>query len=110
MLPPVNVARESAVEVVAGDALLDKRRVLMTRVSRWSWDPVAALGPRSGLSARRLDPPALESCDIVEVRALNCLENSREMPAERLALSESCRAPGAGARGAWAERTPAWCR
>ena len=36
--------------------------------------------------------------------------NSREMPAERLALSESCRAPGAGARGAWAERTPAWCR
>ena len=52
----MNVARESTVERMGDDELLDERGALDRRVTRGSEDSPPVLGPCSELDARRLDP------------------------------------------------------
>ena len=61
----MNVARESTVERMGDDELLDERGALDRRVTRGSEDSPPVLGPCSELDARRLDPaPQDMSCDM----------------------------------------------
>ena len=61
----MNVARESTVERMGDDVLLDERSALDWRVTRSSEDSPPVLGPCSELDARRLDPaPQDMSCDM----------------------------------------------
>ena len=63
----MNVARESTVERMGDDELLDERGALDRRVTRGSEDSPPVLGPCSELDARRLDPaPQDMSCDMVK--------------------------------------------
>ena len=60
----MNVARESTVERMGDDELLDERGALDRRVTRGSEDSPPVLGPCSELDARRLDPaPQDMSCE-----------------------------------------------
>ena len=64
----MNVARESTVERMGDDELLDERGALDRRVTRGSEDSPPVLGPCSELDARRLDPaPQDMSCDMSRV-------------------------------------------
>ena len=65
----MNVARESTVERMGDDELLDERGALDRRVTRGSEDSPPVLGPCSELDARRLDPaPQDMSCDMGKLR------------------------------------------
>ena len=68
----MNVARESTVERMGDDELLDERGALDRRVTRGSEDSPPVLGPCSELDARRLDPaPQDMSCDMVILSMLS---------------------------------------